>query len=188
MNKIFLNCACVFSVCIVLSCATPKRAANSVPPPPVQPSSQRQLQQTSLADAEYLRSVNDVDITRETFNEDKAEIMQIISDLAKIMAQSNYKQWLTYIDRESIQYWSNKQNLQRASRKLPTKGLQMNTLQDYFTYVFVPSRRGREVDEIRYDSKTDVKAVQMREDTDVIYYYFNKINGKWFVHIPPIEN
>ena len=135
-----------------------------------------------------MRSVNDVDITRETFNEDKAEIMQIISDLAKIMAQSNYKQWLTYIDRESIQYWSNKQNLQRASRKLPTKGLQMNTLQDYFTYVFVPSRRGREVDEIRYDSKTDVKAVQMREDTDVIYYYFNKINGKWFVHIPPIEN
>ena len=111
----------------------------------------------------------------------------IIDELSSIMAGGRYEAWLKFIDDESIRYWSNPKNLERASKMLPVKGLRMNSLRDYFTYIFVPSRKGRKVDEIRYDSKTDVKAVQVSQDTDIIYYYFNKINGKWLVHIPPID-
>ena len=113
--------------------------------------------------------------------------MATIDELSDIMAAGRYEAWLKFIDDESIRYWSNPKNLQRASKMLPVKGLRMNSLRDYFTYIFVPSRKGRKVDEIRYDSKTDVKAVQVSQDTDIIYYYFNKINGKWLVHIPPID-
>ena len=144
-------------------------------------------QKTDAENAEYLRSINHIDVTKKTFEDDKAAIMASIDELSSIMAGGRYEAWLKFIDEESIRYWSNPKNLERASKMLPVKGLRMNSLRDYFTYIFVPSRKGRKVDEIRYDSKTSVKAVQVREDTDIIYYYFNKINGKWLVHIPPID-
>ncbi|MFA6857593.1 MAG: hypothetical protein WCR31_10315 [Treponema sp.] len=137
-------------------------------------------------DDEYHRSVNDIEVTKETFAEDKTEIMEIISKLAGIMAEGDYDAWVKYIDEDSVKYWSNPQNLRKASKMLPVKGLYMNNLHDYFTYVFVPSRKGREVDEIRYISKNNVKAVEVNENADIIYYYFKKIDNTWFVHIPPL--
>lgn len=141
----------------------------------------------SPAEQEYLRSVHNIAITHETFNKDKADIMQTIKRLASIMQANDYKKWLTCIDRDSINYWSDKRNLYRASKLLPMKGLQMNSLQDYFTYVFIPARKNRSVNEIRYDSETEVKAVQTEKNIDVIYYNFKKIGDEWKVKIPPIQ-
>ena len=159
IKKIVPLIGCALSLALIVSCA-------SMPSAQVSPSSSND--KTAAENEEYLRSVNN-------------------DELSDIMAAGRYEAWLKFIDDESIRYWSNPKNLQRASKMLPVKGLRMNSLRDYFTYIYVPSRKGRKVDEIRYDSKTDVKAVQVSQDTDIIYYYFNKINGKWLVHIPPID-
>lgn len=185
MKKIFLL-LWTFSLFFFFSCGTTQSAvqktdstpAEKVPAPVQEPAVQN--------DDEYHRSVNDVEVTKETFTEDKTEIMKIISELAGIMSNGDYDSWVKYIDTESVKYWSNPQNLSTASKMLPVKGLRMNNLHDYFTYVFVPSRRGRNVDEIRYISKDYVKAVQVSGSTDIVYYYFNKIDGVWLVHIPPL--
>lgn len=140
----------------------------------------------SYVDEEYARSVNTVNVSKATFTEDKAEIMSIINQLEQVLQKYDYTTWKTFIDQESIAYWSSPKNLSKASGKLPVKGLKMTSLKDYFTHVFVPSRRGRKVDEIRYTSETDVKAVQVNNDTDIIYYYFNKINNKWYVTLPQL--
>ena len=79
-------------------------------------------------------------------------------------------------------------NLHKAEAKLPVKGLKLNDLEDYFHLVFIQSRVGRQIDEIRYISDSSVKAVQVREDQDVVYYYFHKINGTWKLHLPPLED
>ena len=155
--------------------------------PETSAASQKTDVKTTAENEEYLRSVNNIDVTKKTFEDDKASIMTSIDELSSIMTGGRYEAWLKCIDEESIRYWSNPKNLERASKMLPVKGLRMNSLRDYFTYIFVPSRKGRKVDEIRYASKTSVKAVQVREDTDIVYYYFNKINGKWLVHIPPVD-
>ena len=178
IKKIVPFIGCALSLALIVSCA-------SMPSAQVSPSSSND--KTAAENEEYLRSVNNVDVTKKTFEDDKTAIMATIDELSDIMAAGRYEAWLKFIDDESIRYWSNPKNLERASKMLPVKGLRMNSLRDYFTYIFVPSRKGRKVDEIRYDSKTSVKAVQVREDTDIIYYYFNKINGKWLVHIPPID-
>lgn len=143
-------------------------------------------------DDEYTRSVGDnVSISKDTFAEDKAAIIETIKSLDKIMRNLDYGLWKTYIDDESLAYWQKPANLKKAQNRLPVKGLQIKSLEDYFKYVFVSSRTGREVSEIRYISNTYVKAVQVRKDkessTDIIYYYFNKINGRWMLHLPPID-
>ena len=193
IKRIATLVGCVFSLLSILACASTGPARNSSSsstgkaPAEKRGSGQKTDAKTTGENEEYLRSINNIDITKKTFEDDKAAIMATIDELSSIMAGGRYEAWLKFIDEESIRYWSNPKNLQRASKMLPVKGLRMNSLRDYFTYIFVPSRKGRKVDEIRYDSKTDVKAVQVSKDTDIIYYYFNKIGNKWLVHIPPID-
>ena len=184
---------CIFSAFLISACTSAQREKSSpaVPEKKMRPGtpavSEKTDAKTDAENEEYLRSINHIDVTKKTFEDDKAAIMASIDELSSIMTGGRYEAWLKFIDEESIRYWSNPKNLERASKMLPVKGLRMNSLRDYFTYIFVPSRKGRKVDEIRYDSKTSVKAVQVSQDTDIIYYYFNKINGKWLVHIPPID-
>lgn len=143
---------------------------------------------------EYAKSIGNVSVTKDTFEADKAEIMNIIKKLSTIMKDFDYESWLLYVDSESKAYWSKPANLKKAQSKLPVKGLQLKTLQDYFKYVFVGARVGREVTSIRYVSDSYVKAVQVTEEETedfeekyTVYYYFNKINGHWELHLPTID-
>ena len=106
------------------------------------------------------------------------------------MEKSDYESWLNYIEPDSIKYWSNIVNLSKAARRLPVdpkKPLErpkLNNLQDYFKLVFVRSRKGRSVSEIRYISRDSVKAVQVEDDRDIVYYNFVRVNKNWMISIP----
>ena len=144
------------------------------------------------SDDEYLRSIANLDeteaVTKQEFNDDKNEILEIISELAVIMETKDTLAWLKFIDEESKEYYKNPVNLRKAQRKLPNKLIELKTIEDYFKSVFIPARRNSQIDEIRYISRTHVKAVQIREDMpDAIYYEFKKTDGKWLVYIPPVS-
>lgn len=142
------------------------------------------------ADLEYEKSLGSLAssaITKEMFAEDKAIILQKVEELDLIMRQKNYKKWVTYLDDESIKYWQNKTNLQNISSKLPIRGLKLSSLEDYFNYVFIGSRVGRTVDQIRYVTDSYVNAVQERDGKDIVYYTFRKVNGDWKVHLRTLE-
>ena len=114
-------------------------------------------------------------------------LRRIISELSKVMDKQDFEAWKTYIDPASLDYYSNPANLRKAQKKLPDKTKQIKGMRDYFRYVFIPSRKISKVDEIRYLSKTNIKAVEVREDeTLVVYYYFKKVNGKWKVSLPEL--
>lgn len=139
---------------------------------------------------EYLRSTNALEnevVSKQEFSEDKAEILRIIHDLSGIMERQDVNAWLNYLDPESIKYYSTPANVRKAQKKLPDKTIQLNGIGDYFKYVFIPSRKRSEVDEIRYISKTNIKAVKVKDDNSInVYYYFVKVDGKWLVHIPTL--
>ena len=145
------------------------------------------IEKSTAPDDEFGRSTQCVKITREEFNADKNEILQIIKELSEIMTSYDFNSWMSYIDPDSLKYWSNPRNLLNASKRLPSK-IRLSNLNDYFRYVFVPSRQGRSVEEIRYISRDSVKAVQPRNDRDIVYYNFVRINGKWMVNIPELQN
>lgn len=143
------------------------------------------------SEEEYLRSINNLQaeevVTKSEFEEDKAAILAIIEDLAEIMEEEDFNAWMNYISKDSKTYYSNPKNIRKAQKKLPDKTLQLYGIKDYFKHVFIPARKNRRVDEIRYISKSYVKAVQVKDDSSiVVYYYFVKENGKWIVHIPEL--
>ncbi|MCQ2586349.1 MAG: hypothetical protein MJ185_12230 [Treponema sp.] len=145
-------------------------------------------------DDEYLRSINEIDsdeesVTLAEFNDDKAAILSIIDELSDVMTNFEFDKWKTFISPTSIEYYSNPANLRKAQKKLPDKQIQLKGLRDYFKYVFIPSRKVSKVEEIRYISKSYIKAVEVREeeDTTVVYYYFVKENGSWKVKLPEVN-
>ena len=79
-------------------------------------------------------------------------------------------------------------HLAKASARLPRKDVKVKNLFDYFNYVFIPSRVGYTVENIRYINSKSVKAVQVKEnETEIVYYNFVKVNGKWMVQLPPLD-
>ena len=143
-------------------------------------------------DDEYLRSIANLDetetVSKQEFTDDKNEILQIIDELANIIASKNTLEWLKYIDEDSKEYYKNPVNLRKVQRKLPDPRIELKTIDDYFKNVWIRSRENSHIDEIRYESKTLVKAVQVREgQSPVVYYQFKKENGKWKVYIPPVS-
>lgn len=137
---------------------------------------------------EYLRSTKDLSeeelVTKDEFAEDKAEILRIIKELQKVMEKEDVEDWLKYVDKDSKNFYSNPANIRKVNKKLPNKAIVLNGIGDYFKYVFIPSRKNREITEIRYLSKTNTKAVQVNEDGSITrYYQFIKVNGKWYVQL-----
>ncbi len=152
-------------------------------------------EKTTVQKDEYSRAVGNLSVSKDTFEADKAAVMELIDTLSTIMKDMDYQSWLLYVDKESKIYWSKPANLKKAQSKLPVKGLKLKDLQDYFKYVFVPARMGRTVTEIRYESDTYVKAVQITNPSDspeeekyTVYYYFVKTNGHWELNLPQIDN
>ena len=137
---------------------------------------------------EYLRSTKDLSeeelVTKDEFTEDKAEILRIIKELQKVMEKEDVEDWLKYVDKDSKNFYSNPANIRKVNKKLPNKAIVLNGIGDYFKYDFIPSRKNREITEIRYISKTNTKAVQVNEDGSITrYYQFIKVNGKWYVQL-----
>lgn len=151
---------------------------------PEEPEVVEVVEEIKTEDEEYHRSTTNVSVTKETFEEDKARILKIIEDLDIYMKNRDFKGWVSYLDAESYQYWSKKPNLSKAAQRLPKKGLRLNSIEDYFKFVFIPARRGHTVDEIRYDTETEVNVVQVDDDKDIVYYNFQKVNDKWRLVLP----
>lgn len=201
MNHFFLLSTIIllllFSACTTTSTMEPEYAPSSdnstVDVPVTAPSKTEEIHQATEPlteeDAEYLRSTVALDATdivsKDTFTQDKKDILDMIDLLETAMKTSNYTKWRSYLTPASITYWQNPRNLQEIESRLPVAGLKVNDLQDYFKYIFVPARAGRQVDEIRYISSTQVKAVQVQDHTDIVYYTFEKINGKWMLNLVP---
>lgn len=144
--------------------------------------------QEETDDEEYLRSTKALSaeelVTKDEFAEDKAEILRIIKELQKVMEKEDVEAWLKYVDKDSKTFYSNPANIRKVQKKLPNKAIVLNGIGDYFKYVFIPSRKNREITEIRYISKTNTKAVQVNEDKSITrYYQFIKVNGKWYVQL-----
>ena len=196
MKKFYVLFTIILGVCLI-SCGSAPKAQEEEPVAPVvevtEPEDDVELinEEVSLVDEdeeEYLRSTQDLSadelVTKDEFTEDKAEILRIIKELQKVMEREDVEAWLKYVDKDSKNFYSNPANIRKVNKKLPNKAIVLNGIGDYFKYVFIPSRKNREITEIRYISKTNTKAVQVHEDKSVTrYYQFIKVDGKWYVQL-----
>ncbi|MDR1785778.1 MAG: hypothetical protein LBR23_04855 [Spirochaetaceae bacterium] len=139
--------------------------------------------------AEYERSVGDLAeaVPLETFVADKNAVMSAIRELEAAMRNGDAALWRVYLSPDSKSYLSDPANMKPITDRLRNK-IRIQSDEEYFKYVFIPSRRGRTIDEIRYISPEEIKAVEVRQNTDIIYYYFENYDGKWLVKLDAMQD
>ncbi len=121
-----------------------------------------------------------ITITKQTFKNTKSEIQLVVEDLNKITFSKNFESWQNYLTDEYRKNFSDLAILEKVSASLPVKNVQLRTLKDYFTYVFVPSRQNMRVDDIQFVSPTRVYVImEIAPKSPAAIYILEKTSGKW---------
>lgn len=119
-------------------------------------------------------------VTKYIFNITKSEIQLVVEDLNKITNTRDYLRWLTYLSEEYRLHFSDPAVLEKVSLSLPSKGIKLKTLKDYFTYVFVPSRQNMRVDDITFVSPTRVYVImEIATKSSAAIYILEKTLEGW---------
>jgi hypothetical protein len=99
-------------------------------------------------------------ISQEVFDSTKTDVQHFIEDLNRIIRSRNYDLWVSHLGEEYFAEKSSPEYLAQVSDqpRLKTQKIVLNSTQDYFIHVVVPSRQNDRVDDIEFVSPTRVKA------------------------------
>jgi hypothetical protein len=120
-------------------------------------------------------------VTEEIFTETFENIRTIITQLNGIIRDENYTRWLGYLAREYIAHFSSAEILKQNSDQpiLRKYGVVLRSLEDYFTYVVVPSRSNARLDDLVFIDNDHLKAIMIISDRRTILYQLTKVDGVW---------
>lgn len=166
------------------ACKTAQGKVDTVSPNGTKATSTTTTAQTEKADQSDANTIvaqfDTVTITKQTFKITKSEIQLVVEDLNRITYARDYNRWLTYLSDEYRSTLSDPAILEKVSASLPTKGIKLKNLKDYFEYVFVPSRQNMRVDDITFVSPVRVYVImEITPASSAAIYILEKMNGAW---------
>jgi hypothetical protein len=123
---------------------------------------------------------DEVPITKQTFENTKTEMQMVVEKLNKITYERDYQSWLGWLSDDYYNTYSDPATLETVSASLPTKGMKLHNLKDYFNYVFVPSRQNMRVDNIQFVSPTRVYVImEIMPGSPAAIYILEKTKQGW---------
>lgn len=172
--------ACVFMILVQISCKSisgSEAGHSGRELPAVESAPEKALDQ----DDEIIAEFGSITITKKDYKETKSEIEIVVDNLNKVTAAKDYIKWLSYLSEDYKSEYSKPAVLQITSDSLPVKGIKLKNLQDYFSYVFVPSRQNIKVDDIKFVSPVKVNVITKAGNKKLLVYNLEKIKGKWLL-------
>lgn len=152
--------------------APPKKVDEPVKIQPTKP-------EPPVKQPEVVAEFEGVRITKETYDQTKTEMEEIVDKLNHITEKKDYAKWVSFLSKSYQQKYSQSAMLRKVSDALPVKGIKLKTLKDYFTYVFVPSRQNVRVDDIQFLSPTRVNVIMKHGSNSLLVYCLENISGEW---------
>ena len=157
------------------TCETVPPAQEPLPAPAAQV---QQAQEPLPAQAEpaYVPII----VSQEVYDTAKADIQQLVQDLNGIIRARNYNRWLTYLTDDYRVRIGSREFLEDLRNRYPAFRGRLNSAQDYFTLVVVPSRTNDHVDDIEFITETHVVAYTIDINNQrLILYDLVDVNGVW---------
>jgi hypothetical protein len=158
----------ILSISVVFSCKAapvpvepaPAAAVPDVPPvktdpPPAAPA----------VEEEPVESFNPAAVSQEVHDSTKQEIEEVVRQLNVVNRNRNYRTWLTWMDEEYVKEIGDPGFLEAQSQspRLVQQRIVLKNLQDYFLYVFIPSRQNARVDDIEFISPHKVRVITITQ-------------------------
>jgi hypothetical protein len=150
----------------VVSCTTP--------PPKPRPAQVQQIEVPSPVKAPVYQ------VSPEKKQASLVAIKGLVDKLNAIIANKSFEEWKTYLDEAYLSTFSDPVRLKEYSANSPflkQYNLKLKSLEDYFSYVVVPSRTNVTVDDISFldENRVNVWAVV---DNERVLLYLLKLYGK----------
>lgn len=166
MKRIFRLFPAAFFV-LALSCGSGPESAPPESTPPQDRPAAAQKQEQKIED------FDPKSITKEEFDTAKTDVQQLIQRLNRIIRAKDYKGWLSYLSADYLARISSPAYLEEASGqpKLVQQGIVLESANDYFTYVVVPSRANDRVDDIEFTSRNSIKALTLSPRGEKLLLY-----------------
>jgi len=177
----FLYLLLVTLVC--MACASAPAGVEHVPPEPVD------IEELVLLEQEDEDLHAPIEIDQETYDTTLAEVKLFIEYINELIARRNFAGWRDALSDEYFARISSREHLASASQSpfLRARNITLQTAQDYFLHVVVPSRANARVDEIEFEADGRVRAFFVEtmtrggqtETRRLRLYHLININGTW---------
>ena len=109
------------------------------------------------------------------------KVEQLIVALNSIIRNQQYDDWLPYLTQEYLESLSDPAFLADVSERpiLKNRGIELDSLEDYFAYVVVPSRANLRLDDLVFLSDGEVEAIMVIGETRITLYRLVQVDGQW---------
>jgi hypothetical protein len=156
MRKFYLS----FFMALLLGCAS-EPAPGPTPPPVEEVPASVPVPEPAAPVKETVFDPGS--ISKEVFDSTKVDVQNFIQDLNRIISRKDYKVWVEHLGEEYFTEISSPSFLSETSNqpRLKTQKIVLNSAEDYFNYVVVPSRADDRVDDIEFVSQNRVKAYRV---------------------------
>lgn len=123
--------------------------------------------------------------TEETYSLTFESVNTIVEELNCIIQTKDYDKWLSYLTADYIKEKSDPSVLEELSDQptMRANKIKLETLEDYFFFVIVPSRTHSVLERIVFIGKDRVKALSTLYGKPVILYYLVMVDGEWKIGI-----
>ncbi|MDR1211571.1 MAG: hypothetical protein LBK40_04990 [Spirochaetaceae bacterium] len=168
---------------VLLSCAGQPSGQEAVPAPaaPVVPELVAESEPV-VPDEPPDENFDPATISREIFDSTKIDVQQLIQDLNGIIRVRDYRAWVSHLSENYLRNISSPDFLAQisASARLRQQKIVLNSPEDYFNHVVVPSRANDRVDDIEFTSQNRVKAYTLTPNGQRLRLYeLEKTGNSW---------
>ena len=120
-------------------------------------------------------------VSQETYSKTFDEVEKVINALNAIISDGSFGAWTAYLTREYVDEMSKTSTLRQISESpiLKRNNIVLNSLEDYFRFVVVPSRSNARLDDLVFLDENTVDAIMVVRGQRVILYQLEKREGKW---------
>ncbi len=138
-----------------------------------------------LADEDIYIETEDFVISAEMYETTFNEVEAFIAELNEIIADRDFEQWKAYLTEEYLQIHSDPAVLRERSESpvLRRNNIELRSIEDYFSWVVVPSRANARLDDLDFIGTDKVEAIMRVRDQGVILYQLKRVNDRWKIDV-----
>jgi len=121
------------------------------------------------------------DVTEELYDQTFTEVEETIAELNEIISNGDFARWQTYLTSDYRRTYSDPRVLEESSQSaiLRRNNITLESLEDYFRFVVVPSRANVRLDEIVFVDAETVEAIMEVEGEKYLLYNLTKAGDRW---------
>lgn len=110
------------------------------------------------------------------------ELKPVFAEIEQSIYNENFEKWKSLLSKNALSSYNNDKWLKEKTEQselLRMQNIKLKNIQDYFTYVVIPSRDGKifEVDDIEIISENKVKTITLLGNIKIVYLFIKEDIG-----------